>query len=158
MLKFIPLALVSILSTQPVLAQSSPNDHLQLLRTVNRVGVSVQIDAPICAKEIYGAYFQDGSALVLCSKGDQAERLDTIRHEAWHMLQDFKDCNLPDYGLNLILPSAMVPEEVVEAVKQHYPAEAVSFEAEAFFAAAVFDAQEINELIVRQASECGIAL
>lgn len=151
--------LTAVLLTSPVLPSyaATTDDHLSLLRTVRSLGITVSVDHPLCSKGVYGGYLTDGSALILCSVGDQAERLDTIRHESWHIVQDLKDCSLQDTGLlTAMLPKESIPKQYHQAVTKDYPSLVWHPEAEAFWAAHNLSAQQINYLLQRMGRQCGL--
>lgn len=161
MLKSVIVGLSVLLTAGSALAQpaslNSIEDHNLLLKVINAVGVPVTSTHPICNQDIYGAYFTNGSALVICPRGDQDERFDTIRHEAWHMYQDMRDCSLTDTNtIEPVFQSGLMPPLLVEQISQVYPAGAVTTESEAFWVAQVFDAYSIAKLVFLQAQKCGL--
>ena len=95
------LAGVTALSSimMPVSA-STFEEHTQLARAVASTGVKLLINVPACQTEgSYGWYAPRKSQLVICQENatDEkmvtwtAEDLDTLRHEAHHLVQDCID-------------------------------------------------------------------
>ena len=111
MIKTLLTALTLTALTTPVLAQSSMSDHQQLYTAVESVGVSIHVnDLRLChpkfngGKKFFGWYHGQAKMLVICQEvamrdnnfnGEQQEwseeDLDTLRHEAHHMVQDCRD-------------------------------------------------------------------
>lgn len=105
------LAAALTLTAAPVNAQQlqpGPNSfeaHVQLVRAIRSVGVDVYFNPPMCKKEtdknrLSGFYASSHKALVICqdnAKNDSQlvewtdNDLDTIRHEAQHLVQDCLD-------------------------------------------------------------------
>jgi hypothetical protein len=146
-----------------VAAATQPNDqefddHVTLLDVVEKLGVHVTIDQALCKQQQnwYGGYALDGSELALCSRGNRTERLDTIRHESWHVLQDLKDCSVTDKGMiRVAMGPTATPSEYKGIAAKAYEPKHVPTEAEAIWAADTFSALTIANLIFQQASECG---
>ena len=101
MKKFITsiLASVSLIAPNAALAENSYQDHINLFNTLKEVGVTMLINPKIhCNDEgVDGFYQTDVALLVICqdnssSGGPQvdwtANDLDTLRHEAHHVVQD----------------------------------------------------------------------
>ena len=94
-------------------AQASLAPYEELLETVNKAGVSVYINPPVCfGKEsnFDGYYHSTERVLVVCQ--DNAKRsgqnvawtdndLDTIRHEVHHMVQDCVSGTIADGQLGI---------------------------------------------------------
>lgn len=157
MTRYLTLLTTLLLSTNLAKAQANPDEHSSLIDSIQQVGVRVLVDTPPCNQGIYGAYFNDGSRLVLCRKGDFEERMDTLRHEAWHLIQDLKDCSLSDlYPVVPVFDRSMVPQEEREKIREFYPEERLDAEAEAFFVARIMSARQIQEVLVSEMKYCGI--
>ena len=99
----------------------SYEEHTQLARAVASTGVKVLINPPICQqRDAFGWYHAQMSMLVVCqqnAKGTKMvtwtqEDLDTLRHEAHHVVQDCMD-NALDGELTSVYES---PEQLVRAV------------------------------------------
>ena len=77
---------------------SSVSDHIILVEALERVGVTVVLNSPAyCDSETAGSYHSSERVLTVCQEGatrayaDQgwtAYDLDTLRHEAHHVVQD----------------------------------------------------------------------
>jgi hypothetical protein len=145
----------------PTITQRDKDIHIDLIELVAAIGVDIQYEGLPCQLDWHGAYKLDGSELVLCANKDvsQAEKLDTIRHEAWHVYQDLKDCKLSDVtSLQPVFSTGVVePDYIAVASKQYLPNQVVT-EAEAAWAASTFDAEQINILMFNKAKSCGYKL
>ena len=97
------LALISSLTVGAVPAAATPNtgsfdDHLNLYHTIHSYGVKVNINHPeFCHGGIDGSYSSQLRVLNVCQDNGYpggpevdwtANDLDTLRHEAHHMIQD----------------------------------------------------------------------
>lgn len=96
------------------------SDHVVLTDALERVGVKVFYNHPqLCIRGGHGAYYSFKRSLVICQLGLQKneiagltyEDLDTIRHEAHHVVQDCKANGLGDGTLGAWFGT---PEEVVD--------------------------------------------
>ena len=151
----LPLLLLPVLSTQPIKAQSFDSQHSSLLSNIQRIGVDVSINHPYCNSGVFGAYFTDGSSLIICSKGDTAEQQDTIRHESWHLIQDLQDCSLQDTTpLKPIFPISAIPPSIRAGIANHYPPSVLDVEAEAFFVASTLPPSVISDFLFYLISTC----
>lgn len=133
------------------------DDHRQLIRTIEASGVEIQIDSSICNQfPMYGAYFHKNRIMVLCSRGDQAERLDTLRHETWHLIQDAKDCDLSDHDMKTLIKPSEIPEEAKDRIRRLrlYPESDVALEAEATAAADELSASELTSILRNIKTAC----
>ena len=164
MKRLIVSLLVGALAIQPppVLATETPDpelqEHLFLIDVIEQLGVQVNFGGPQCQARpgLYGNYASNGSVMDLCELGDRVERMDTLRHEAWHVYQDIRDCSLVD--LTTLKPAFgnFGPSRVfVAQAAKHYRGELVPTEAEAAWAAHTFDATAIANLIIQRGVECG---
>ena len=165
MKKLIVGLLVGVLAFQPppVLATETPDPELQehvfLIDVIEQLGVKVNFGGAECQAKpgLYGNYAANGSVMNLCEIGDREERMDTLRHEAWHVYQDLaRDCSLAD--LTPLRPAFgnFGPSRVfVAQAAKHYRGELVPIEAEAAWAAHTFDATAIANLIIQRGTECG---
>ena len=105
----------------PALADNSFAAHEALARTISSVGVDVYLNpSQVCDGKINGAYISGRSTLVVCQDngtpgGPQVawtdNDLDTLRHEAQHLVQDCVAFRRNDATLAPMLGSE---EEVVE--------------------------------------------
>ena len=95
-------ALTFLATTAPqALAQSDYRDHVTLGQVVRSTGISFKINPARCwERDSYGWYWAARNEMVICqeqkrSVGVEArwteEDLDTLRHEAQHLVQDCVD-------------------------------------------------------------------
>tara|TARA_R110002012_G_scaffold203005_1_gene372218 strand:- start:546 stop:1070 length:525 start_codon:yes stop_codon:yes gene_type:complete len=87
--------------TPGALAASDYNDHVTLGQVVRSTGINFKINPSTCwEKDSYGWYWAARNEMVICqeqkrSVGVEArwteEDLDTLRHEAQHLIQDCMD-------------------------------------------------------------------
>ena len=90
-----------VASTMPAMATGSFDEHVELFNNLQRVGIKVTINDPKhCNGSIDGMYRSSEGLLVVCQDrgrpGGQevdwtSNDLDTLRHEAMHVLQDCAD-------------------------------------------------------------------
>ena len=162
--KFIISLLVGAMALQPppALATETPDpelqEHLFLVDVIEQLGVKVNFGGAECRSKpgLYGDYYVNGSVMNLCEVGDRAERMDTLRHESWHVYQDLRDCSLVDVTALKPAFGNFGPSRVfVEMAAKHYDKEHVAFEAEAAWAAHTFNASSIANLIIQRGRECG---
>ena len=123
-MNFIGKTLAGIAAVSSVMVPVSAGtfeEHTQLARAVASTGVKVLINPPICQqRDAFGWYDSGRSMLVVCqenAKGTKMvvwtqEDLDTLRHEAHHLVQDCMD-NALDGELASVYVS---PDELVKAV------------------------------------------
>ena len=161
--KLIVGLLVSALALQPppALATETPDpelqEHLFLIDVIEQLGVKVNFGGPQCQAKprLYGNYESNGSVMNLCEVGDREERMDTLRHESWHVYQDLRDCSLVDVtALKPAFGNFGPSRAFVAQAAKHYDKEDVAYEAEAAWAAHTFDATAIANLIIQRAREC----
>jgi hypothetical protein len=163
MKKLITSLLVGLIGLNPGLAHATEavdqelKDHGILLSVVEGLGIPVNFDGQLCRERPtwYGGYEIHGKELALCSRGDKAERLNSLRHESWHLYADLKDCSIKDSGMSAAFSSGATPRMYKEFAAKHYKPEHVSVEAEAFWAADTFSAMTIANLLVQKGEECG---
>lgn len=97
----IGLIALAVLSPAKAMARGQSNfqDHVRLAQAAQRTGVRVKINPDRCdTEEAYGWYYAAANELVICQenkvKGSNKEMtwteedLDTLRHEAHHLVQD----------------------------------------------------------------------
>ena len=114
------------LSAMPVSAYNAASIMLnsELVDAVKATGTQVVIDSPKCEeRNIYGSYeiSREIDRLTICSKphGNSVDELtDTIRHEAWHIVQV---CNEGKaiYSLSSLTP--YIKDKEVQFVLDNYP-------------------------------------
>ena len=155
-------ALTALVPVQAMAEEDTFEEHLKIIAVLDGLGIELSADdAYVCnTKKWKGAYNTNGSQLVVCNNsGTQEDRLETLRHEAWHVYQDLRDCSLQDTtGVPPVFLAGVVPEDIKAWVSNSYPAIEVPSEAEAFWAAEVFDADAIAKLLFFQAKSCGYKL
>jgi len=155
-------ALVALVGFNPAAANATQiadkevREHAFLLSLVEQLGVMVTFNGGDCKQEIHGNYYLNGSLLNLCSKGDRADRLDTMRHESWHVLQDLQDCSITDSTpLRSYFGGRGPTAPFKVAAQKHYPTDRVLMEAEAAWGASTFNAIAIANLIIQKGETCG---
>tara|TARA_R110002012_G_scaffold95287_1_gene230459 strand:- start:348 stop:875 length:528 start_codon:yes stop_codon:yes gene_type:complete len=96
-------ALTALATLTPgVLAgESNYQDHITLGQTVRSVGLNFKINPSECwEKDAYGWYWAARNEMVICQENKRSvgvesnwteEDLDTLRHEAQHLIQDCMD-------------------------------------------------------------------
>ena len=98
-------AVASLTVSAPAVAQSNIDHHIRLVEAVKRTGVRFYINPPACdEKRVYGWYSAINNELVVCQENRiryssrpvdwTEEDLDTLRHEAHHVVQDCMDGRL----------------------------------------------------------------
>ena len=150
------LAAVSLLGNP---AQASTMDNHQVLYTaVESTGVTIYVNPGICWEEdVMGWYHSPSQTMVICQEQKTAvnvqttwseEDLDTLRHEAQHMIQDCAigsntDNNLtPVYTQPVLLAKQVIGESSIHAIADSYSdlsKEDIILELEAFAVAALND-------------------
>tara|TARA_R110001606_G_C15199868_1_gene631568 strand:+ start:320 stop:865 length:546 start_codon:yes stop_codon:yes gene_type:complete len=157
--KFFSSALVSALATVTLTASSAHaqntfEDHEDLFRAIQEVGVTVAVNSKLhCSGENDGVYYPGIGLLVICqdnmvTHGKQelwtSNDLDTLRHEAHHVVQD---CAAESLGDGL-LSTLFSEDELVEFLKNS----SVSFEGlqELY---AMLDEQGLSDLVIQQEME-----
>ena len=152
------LALLSF--SAPALADNSFAAHEALVSSISSVGVDVYLNpSQVCDGKIHGAYISGLDALVVCQDnatpgGQQVEwtenDLDTLRHEAQHLIQDCMDGALDGnlqsvYKYPIVLGLDVIgPEGVASVSKAYHDAgsNVIIMEIEAFAVAAMDDPLE----------------
>lgn len=76
--------------------------HLQLVKALRSRGVAVSWGSRYCDGKNSGTYNSTTRTIKICSRGNQwtVDDLDTLRHEAIHVLQDLRDCKLGNLALH----------------------------------------------------------
>lgn len=135
------LMLPSSMAKQPAL------DESWLLEVVKKVGVRIYTDSAVCDDNPKAFGFLKGNQMHLCSKphnGSVEALKDTIRHEAWHVVQV---CN-----------GGPITPNAAEAIHHAYTAgwrghgyhlDHFHHEAEAFYAAKTFSASQIGRAVIK---------
>ena len=95
-------ALTLVATTAPqAMAKSNYNHHITLGQVVRSTGVNFKINPARCwDRESYGWYWAARNEMVICQENKRSvgveqrwteEDLDTLRHEAQHLIQDCMD-------------------------------------------------------------------
>ena len=170
------LGLVAMFSAPVNAAQYNvPNDHQQLLNAVERAGVAVQINpGDKCDGKAHGYYYPGNpGVLVICQDNARGKGithevawtnndLDTIRHEAHHLVQDclafrrgdgalrpmFTDLDeLYNFAISSGLTDANIENIINNYTDNGASREVVVLEIEAFSVAAGISASNIAEAV-----------
>ena len=163
------LALISF--TAPAFADNSFAAHEALVQTIRDTGVEVYLNTPpqVCGDNIDGAYISGVDALVICQDngtvgGPQVawtdNDLDTLRHEAQHLVQDcvaFRQGDMtlvlcwvmtPTLSSSLSISSVRKMEWIAQVYRQRgADQDTIILEFEAFAVAAGVDASDIAAAI-----------
>ena len=85
----------------PAMARSNYGDHMRLGRAVRSTGIQFKLNPSECwQKSALGWYYAYGNEFVICQENKRSvgvevqwteEDLDTLRHEAQHLIQDCMD-------------------------------------------------------------------
>ena len=159
--------------------QDEAQDHIELLNTLDDMGINVQINNPaICARESGTAGYWVGAdkLFVLCQESIRKTQnpvytgevfqasdddLDTIRHEAHHVIQDCMDGEI-DGDLSLYLDEEnsvefleYYPDWKEEYITEQYRSEGASdhvieLEIEAWAVADMVTADMIHDVLKRE--------
>lgn len=95
-----------VLTSTPALAGNTYEDHVDLFNALNEVGVITSINSKLhCSPEVDGLYHTKAGILVICQDNGVAggpqvtwteNDLDTLRHEAHHVVQDCNEGTIAD--------------------------------------------------------------
>ena len=137
-------------------------DHVALAEAIEKAGIDFQLNPPECAEQrgTYGWYYAAGKQLVVCQVNAKVyqfgeyewtpEDLDTLRHEAHHMVQDCMDGRLDGHlttvyqGFPAIVKQQLDYEMIAQIIKVYSDLSdhQIAMELEAFAVASMDDAQE----------------
>ncbi|WNL51027.1 metallopeptidase [Synechococcus phage S-CREM2] len=188
-------ATVTLTASAPVISSpanptSDPNNfqrHVELVQALEQVGVNVYFNHPSCHQpklgKIQGYYLSQSKTMVICQDNARigqegvpftANDLDTIRHEAQHVIQDCKDgignsklhnvfpivASEGEISLQQFVATSGLSEETLLRIFSDYSAlgyskEAIALEFEAFAVAHAVPAATIAEVLK---SECGVTV
>ncbi len=170
-MKTIAIATLAALTPCAALATGTVQEHEVLVNTLERVGVQVVLNSPTyCDSETAGAYASGERLLFVCQEnatvpyrdnGWTAYDLDTLRHEAHHVLQDCLAGGLGDgdydnlfedrRDLEEFVTTALTQEEIDWIIgtysKQGADEEVIINELEAFAAAKTVKPSTIAEAV-----------
>lgn len=136
--------------------------HQALVDALTRAGVRVFFDHQICKTDrVYGFYHNPSKSLVVCNEGSgmfDENDLDTLRHEAIHVIQDCANGTLGDNRMGLALKPGISRQMLAQAgiditkIEAAYGRRGVKgvnleLEYEAFGAAATVPASTIAEVV-----------
>ena len=150
------LALALVLTTMvgsvptATAADATVNDIVSALKAR---GITTYLDADRCHQyPIHGFYVGQARALILCTNGSREttpEIADTLRHEAWHYIQDCKNNSSVDGNLQLVFApddhdrviealakAGISAERIRQVYSANGQADHVPYEYEAFLAGA----------------------
>ena len=137
------------------------DEHRQLMRSLRNVGVSVYINDPsVCSRNIDGRYWSSRRRLDVCQDNHTKpyvqvrwtqNDLDTLRHEAHHVIQDCMDTPFDgrlrplfssDEQWESFVSNAMTVDQA-KHILSHYPTDKARTELEAFAVARTVNADVI---------------
>lgn len=151
---FIATGLFLILGASPVWAQDTGEDVRRMVSVLNAIGVVVYYDSKECKKyDAYGMYFPADRSLHVCNRGDRAEQIDTLRHEAWHVAQDYVDCTLGDNSFSPLAMRREIGKEYWDLTSS-YPEGRRHMEADAYQAAHLLSTRQIADLLGMKYRAC----
>lgn len=178
MKKFITsaLAALTLSTTLPVVAQqhdtNTMKEHMQLVSALRSVGVRIRLnDAMLCKDNADGVYYSQFRLLVICQDnsvipdnvtGWTDNDLDTLRHEAHHVVQDCAMGGLGDSQLALLFQkpeeydrfiNSSLTKDQIKNISRGYGGRGMNsnevvIELEAFAAAASVSAETIANKVV----------
>ena len=144
-------AVLSLMVTAPLAVQAiefNNATHLlnnPLIQAVKETGTWVVFDGPGCRRGFFGRYAYDAendvSILEICDEKhtDTAELEDTVRHEAWHLVQRCKGG--PLFSVHTL--KAEASEGLINEVTREYKPEDHHHELEAFVVASEMSGEYI---------------
>ena len=156
-------------------------DHIELLNTLEEMGVNVQINNPnICQREptnVAGFWMGSQKLFVLCQQAIRNSKfpvydgriqqasdddLDTIRHEAHHVIQDCMNGDMDGSLVEYLSDDnkedfyQFYPEWKQNYIRRQYADETpqiIQLEIEAWAVADLISAEHIEEVLIRECSE-----
>ena len=162
----------ALMTATPSFAGNTLQDHNELVDTLQEAGVTVKVNPRDCSPEFHGYYNRKEVVLAICQDhakpgGRQvrwtANDLDTLRHEAQHVIQDCMVGGLGDLqsdtyftldDLKEFLAKSSLTAENIETIIESYieqgaTEEVVIMELEAFAVATDIDAESISKAVER---------
>lgn len=157
--------------TAPVAKADNFEDHDRLWQTLENNGVDVSVNHPEHCKDSWGgamyATFKDGTtAILICQDEGQgveydtqvkwtANDLDSLRHEAQHVVQDCLDGSIGDGELSPMFNTEQLKKHVfntlsrerIEMILENYDEEDHLIELEAFTVAAAVSPVQIADAV-----------
>ena len=164
--------MTALVTATPSFAGNTLQDHNELVDTLQEAGVTVKVNPRDCSPEFHGYYNRKEVVLAICQDhakpgGRQvrwtANDLDTLRHEAQHVIQDCMVGGLGDLqsdtyftldDLKEFLAKSSLTAENIETIIESYieqgaTEEVVIMELEAFAVATDIDAESISKAVER---------
>lgn len=162
-MKFIKSLIIGACATVATALPSvaSTYSHKDLIVLLENNGIPVTINSDRCDGSIYGSYQFVGMVrtMNLCPGHSVDDHdLSTLRHETWHAIQHCVNAarstplNYPvseDLDALVDNVNAIVPANVVSAIKAGYPREHWAVEFEANVAERVYTAEELAGLFIK---------
>ena len=163
MKKLIAATLAATTAVVPIEAQASTlEDHVSLARAIESTGITLKINPVECGTKdgkVYGWYWAAKQEMVVCQEHGRPggpivkwteEDLDTLRHEAQHLIQDCMDGELDGrlqsvYKYPIVLGLDVIGPDGVASVSRVYHdagSNVIIMEIEAFAVAAMNDPLE----------------
>ena len=162
----------ALMTATPSFAGNTLRDHSQLIDTLEEAGVTVRVNPRDCKDDFHGYYNRRDVVLAVCQDhgrpGGRQVRwtsndLDTLRHEAQHVIQDCMVGGLGDMRsdtyftqeelIEFLAKSRLTRENIEDIIqsyiKQGASKETVIMELEAFAVALDIDAESITGAVER---------
>ena len=165
-MKFLATVLALTLASAPASAlaatpwQLNVPAHLQLVKALRGHGVAVSWGSRYCDGKNNGTYNSRTRTIKICRRGNQwtASSLNTLRHEAIHVLQDLRDCRLGNLALHRLTDDDQLEQLLnstnlnTQAIINAYAARGASrqvilLELEAWGGASTTTASDITEML-----------
>lgn len=163
-MRLLATVLALTLATTPASAttpwQVNVPAHLQLVKALRSRGVAVDWGLRYCDGNNSGTYNARTRTISICTNGNQwtADNFDTLRHEAIHVLQDLRDCNLGNLALHrltnddqlaqLLSSTDLNPEAIINAYAARGASEhVILLELEAWGGASTTPASDIAKIL-----------
>ena len=166
MKKIATATIAALMTATPALADNSYDAHVGLWNTLQRAGVTTLINPSDCKPNFHGYYNRRHVQLVVCQDNSTAggaqvdwtsNDLDTLRHEAQHVLQDCMVGGLGDGRSStyfdyetlkeFISKSSLTESQLRNIIKSYSkggaPEDVIIMELEAFAVATDVDASSI---------------
>ena len=163
---------VTLGCTVPALAENTLDDHRHLLRAIQSVGVETIVNDPTeCGQGLDGVYISIGSQLVICQDNAKFHNeevewtendLDTLRHEAHHLIQDCADRQRGDGNLvslfddenyHFVVHNSLGSETVKRIIMNYKEigadSDTIVLELEAFAVANAVPARSIGDKVIQ---------
>ena len=112
------------MSATPATAGNTMDDHQELWDSLQRAGVTTHINPSDCKPDFFGFYNRQDVRLVICQENGRPggaqvawtdEDLDTLRHEAHHVIQDCKVGGIGDMRSDTLFELEQLKEFLVKS-------------------------------------------